>query len=57
MPETSNSMPEDLEGCNLDVGDLESPNGDIPPDIDAYLQMANDLSNYLTWDPWNFGYA
>ena len=54
MPGISNSIPADPEGCTLD---LVSPNGDITPDIDDYLQMANDFSNYLTWDPWNFGYA
>lgn len=33
------------------------PSAEGMTDIDSYLQMADDFSNYLTWDPWHFGYT
>ncbi|CAL5866680.1 uncharacterized protein PFLUO_LOCUS890 [Penicillium psychrofluorescens] len=52
-PHTSAPMEEipfDLEG-------MPSVDDQLLPDVDSYLQMADDFSNYLTWDPWNFGYS
>lgn len=38
---------------NLD----ELPTAETLMDIDSYLQIADDFSSYLTWDPWDFGYS
>lgn len=39
----------------LGLNGLPSTGEDFMPDIDSYLQMADEFSSYLTWDPWNFG--
>ncbi|KAJ5119475.1 hypothetical protein N7448_010144 [Penicillium atrosanguineum] len=49
------AMPSDE--YSLDINDLTSMGDTFMPDIDSYLQMADEFSSYLTWDPWNFGIA
>lgn len=46
-------LPEGPASFNLE----DFPNTEAITDIDSYLQMADDFSNYLTWDPWDFGYT
>lgn len=45
-----------LENNNvLDIVDTHQTE-DFLPDLDSFLQTANDFSSFLTWDPWSFGY-
>jgi hypothetical protein len=48
-------MTDPAAGSSFNLDEL--PTAETMMDIDSYLQIADDFSNYLTWDPWDFGYA